>query len=159
MRIFMEFLVPIYLATPWARASEPLKLDVHTKLQSDPATQIHLVPTGCWTGLMLSATTHPTCVSPSRRRLAEATVEVWDVAFREISRQETFRLFKEALFLSLRTMWRFAPPSHSRIDAAIRAGNGSGAGTDLSMVQSLQQRFNGLPPNGSPVQQGATGYR
>jgi len=91
--------------------------------------------------------------------MPEATVEVWAFSFCESPREETFRLFREALLQSLQALWRFTPASHASIDAAIRAGNGRGGGGDMAMVQSLQQRFNALPPNGSPVRPGATGYR
>lgn len=77
-------------------------------------------------------------------------MEVWDVAFHETRHQETFRLFMTGLLLSIRSHWRLAPPSHGRIDAGIRAG-GYGAGADMAMVQSLQQRFNQLPPVASPL--------
>ncbi|MBI1751714.1 MAG: hypothetical protein HY014_11890 [Acidobacteria bacterium] len=152
-------LAPVFLAAQGPSA-EALALGGRPPLGSDPAAQIQLVPTGSWAGLMLSVTAKPALAPPPRRRrMAEATVEVWDVAFRETPRQETFRLFREALLQSIRGIWRFAPPSHGRIDAGIRAGNGSGTGTDVAMVQSLQQRFNSLPPNGSPVAPGATSYR
>ncbi|WLT31217.1 hypothetical protein [Geothrix sp. PMB-07] len=160
MRPLPWILAPAFLTAQAPGAMEAPTLDVRPQLGIDPAAQIQLVPAGSWAGLMLSVTTQPIHPPASRRRrVAEATVEVWDVAFRETPRQETFRLFREALIQSLRGIWRLAPPSHSRIDASIRAGNGSGAGTDTAMVQSLQQRFNSLPPNGSPVASGGGRYR
>jgi hypothetical protein len=129
-----------------------LHLDLSTDLGSDPTAKVRLVPSGCWAGLMLSATARATPPMPSRRqRVAEATVEVWDIAYHETRSQETFRLFKENLLLSIRAMWRFAPASHGQIDAAIRGGDGKGGSTDMAMVRSLVQRFNQLPPEGSPV--------
>lgn len=156
------FLTPSLLAAQAPGAAPPTEpaLEARMPLGADPAAQIRLVPPGSWAGLMLSAAAKPAAPPASRRRrVAEATVEVWDVAFRESPRQETFRLFREALIQSIRGIWRFAPPSHARIDAGIRAGDGRGGGTDAAMVRSMQQRFNSLPPNGSPVAPGATGYR
>lgn len=158
MRPLPWFLTPAFLAAQMP-ATEPPSLGGRAPLGSDPAARIQLVPAGTWAGLMLSATARPVLALPSRRRTLEATVEVWDVAFRETPRQETFRLFREALLQSIRSIWRFAPASHARIDAGIRAGDGRGGGTDAAMVRSLQKRFNPLPPNGSPVRPGATSYR
>ena len=119
---------------------------------------IDLAPPGCRERLLLSLTQGATTpkqkpkASKCRRPVPEATVEVWDFAFQETLTHETFRLFQEQLLLSIRENWRFAPPSHGRIDLAIQAG---GAGSDMKMAQSLQQRFNRLPPNGSPVHLGS----
>jgi hypothetical protein len=126
-----------------------LRLDLNSTIGLDTAAQIQLVPMGSWKGLMagaISGTVTPNASirhAPSRpHRMAEATVEVWDFALPEESlRHETFRLFKEDLLLSIKRNWSFAPPSHGRIDLAIRGGDGKGGGTDMAMVQSLQQRF------------------
>lgn len=130
-------------------------LDRHMALGSETPAEIPLTPKGCWEGLLLSVaaatTPHPAAPPSGQRRVAEATVEVWDVVFQETRSQETFRLFRDQLLLSIRQNWRFAPPSHGRIEAGIRAGDGRGGGTDMAMTQSLQQRFNALPPNGSPL--------
>lgn len=135
-----------------------LWLDLSTTISSDPTAKIHLVPDGSWKGMLKSMTSGHAAsnsripATPSRRhRRAEATVEVWDFALPEESlRHESFRLFRGDLLLSIKRNWPFAPPSHGQIDAAIRGG-GNGTGSDMLMVQSLQQRFNRLPPNGSPV--------
>lgn len=162
IRVSMRVLIALFsLASALPaqdQAGSRLWLDLNATIGSDPAAQIHLAPTGCWEGLLMSVrsgTTPSNSSNPAapsrRRRMAQATVEVWDFALPEESlRHEAFRLFREDLLLSIKENWRFAPPTHGQIDAAIRGG-GNGAGSDMAMVQSLQQRFNQLPPNGSPV--------
>ena len=161
--VFMRVLIPVFafasVVLAQGQAGPPPWLDLSTAIGSDAATQIHLVPTGSWKGLMLSVksgtapSNSSTRTTPSRRRRkAEATVEVWDFALPEESlRHEAFRLFREDLLLDIKRNWPLAPPSHGQIDLAIRGGDGMGGGTDMAMVQSLQTRFNRLPPNGSPV--------
>lgn len=157
--LFCCFLVPGLLAG--GEADPCLKLAFSPSLGVDPTAEIHLIPSGSLKGLWLrlGAETRDLAPDPSstpttparRHRMAQATVEVWDFALpEEPPRQQTFRLFREVLLLSIKDNWRFAPPSHGHIDAAIRGG-GNGAGADMAMVKSLQQRFNSLPPNGSPV--------
>jgi hypothetical protein len=45
----------------------------------------------------------------------------------------------------------FGQDSFPSLDMAIRGGGTAGMGSDMAMVQSLQQHFNRLPPSGSPV--------
>lgn len=155
MRIIIALVAFAFALAAQSQAGPHLWLNLNTDIGSDSMAQIRLAPKGCWEGLLLSvaaaAAPQPPAPSSRRGRVAETTVEVWDVVFQETRFQETFRLFRDHLLQSIQQNWQFAPPSHGRIDASIRARDGSGAGTDMAMVQSLQQRFNALPPNGSPV--------
>jgi hypothetical protein len=95
---------------------------------------------------------HP---SKTPTRTGEATVEVWDITFHETLREETFRLFRDDLLVSIARALAQPISSNGQIDFAIIGGyiasHGSAAGVDMAMVQSLQTRFNSLPPAGSPV--------
>lgn len=121
-------------------------------MDEDPASRIRLAPKGCWEGLLLRSTlpSPPVC-----KRKNEAIVEVWDVAFHETPRQETFRLFRDALLLDIAQALALPMASYAQQDLAIIGGyvarHGSAAGVDNVVVQSLQNRFNSLPPNGSPL--------
>ncbi len=121
-------------------------------MDEDPASRIRLAPKGCWEGLLLSSTS---ATPPTRKRKNEAIVEVWDVAFHETPRQTTFRLFRDALLQDIAQALALPLASYAQQDMAIVGGyvarHGSGAGVDNVMVQALQNRFNALPPNGSPV--------
>jgi hypothetical protein len=158
MRVLIVWFALASVLPAQDKADSRLWLDLYTTLGSELFEQIYLTPTGCWKGLLMNRTSGTALSKPPipaassrRRRKAEATVEVWDFALPEEStRYQGFRLFKEDLLLSIKENWRFAPPTHGQIDAAIRGG-GNGAGSDMAMVQSLQQRFNQLPPHGSPV--------
>lgn len=157
MRVLIALLSLAPALAAQTQVGSRLLLDLNTTIGSDPAAEIRLAPTGCWEGLLLGLTSGTasrprTPAAPSRRRrMAEATVEVWDFALPEEStHHQTFRLFQVDLLLSIKENWRFAPPTHGQIDAAIRGG-GHGAGSDMAMVQSLQQRFNRLPPNPSSI--------
>lgn len=124
-----------------------------TDLGGDPTASILLAPRGCWEGLLLgSRMSHSSKAKP---RSGEATVEVWDIAFHETQREQTFRLFRDDLLLSLARALAQPIPSNGQIDFAIVGGyiatHGSAAGVDMAVVQSLQTRFNALPPAGSPV--------
>lgn len=132
-------------------------LDLRTDLGGDAMARILLAPRGCWEGLLLSAQAARGAKpqSRSRTRSGEATVEVWDVTFHETPRETTFRLFRDALLASIAQALKLPMPSHGKIDLAILgsyvASHGSAAGVDTAMVQSLQNRFNALPPNASPM--------
>jgi hypothetical protein len=154
----MKPLVFLFLAPAlWGQQAQGLSQPFTSPFGQDSFPSLELAPTGRWEGLLLSvtegaaATVQKPKASKRRRQVPEATVEVWDFAYQEPPAQETFRLFREQLLLSIRSNWRFAPPSHGRIDLAIRGGGTAGMGSDMAMVQSLQQRFNRLPPSGSPV--------
>ena len=151
----MKPLVLLLLA-PALGAQQPFT----SSLGQEPVTRIDLAPAGCWEGLLLSARQGVSVPSQKpkaseRTRIPEATVEILDFAYQETRAQETFRLFREQLLLNIRENWRFAPPSHGRMDLAIRGSGLPGKGNDLAMVQSLHQRFNRLPPHGSPAQVGS----
>lgn len=128
-----------------------LFLDLRTELGLDPAAQIRLAPPGCGDGLILSAASQP--VRPKQRRPAEATVEVWDRALRESPQHEAFGLYHITLRQRLSKALELPPPSHGFIELGefMASDPGSPQKLDLTRVQSMQQRFNQLPPNGSPV--------
>jgi hypothetical protein len=153
-KLIFLLLFPIVLFAQRQTVEKPV-LNFNTTLGTDPVSQIHLVTPGCWNGLMMATTgTVLTSNLPNKKsnshlhRIPEATVEVRDFLFEEPIDKQTFRLFMKDLLLCIKQNWQFAPATHGQIDAAIRA---NGGGTDMAMVQSLQQRFNRLPPNGSPV--------
>jgi hypothetical protein len=80
-------------------------------------------------------------------------VEVWDFAFQESLRDKTFRLFRGDLGERLMKALAAPPASHAEIELAefMMADPSNPAATNLNVVRSLQERFNRLPPNGSPV--------
>jgi hypothetical protein len=132
--------------------SEKLVLDLHTDLGTDPDAQILLVPRGCLDGLVLGATQS----SPRPKKgpgMPEATVEVWDLALVEAPRREAFRLYWEALRLRLRRAMTLPPPSHGAIELGefMSSDPSNPQKLDLTKVQSMQERFNRIPPNGSPA--------
>jgi hypothetical protein len=125
-------------------------LDLRTELGTEPTAQIRLAPPGCWDGLLLGAT-RP--VKPARRGVAGATVEVWDLADRAALRREAFSLYLGALRDRLSRALTLPPPSHGRIELSELMGSDPSQPQklDLTKVKSMQDRFNRLPPNGSPV--------
>ena len=84
--------------------------------------------------------------------MAEATVEVWDLAPPELGRAATFSLFLDTLRRSLSRAWETPPPSHQAIELVdfVLSDPSNPQKLDLTKVQSMQERFNRLPPNGSP---------
>ena len=152
MRRPLCLLLPVLLSAQEGGQGRGLTLNLKTALEEDPASRILLAPKGCWDGLLLRSTAPS---PPVRKRKNEATVEVWDVAFHESPRQETFRLFREALLLDIAQALALPLTSYAQQDLAIIGGyvarHGSAAGVDNAVVQALQNRFNALPPNGSPV--------
>ena len=146
MRALACLLLPALLA-----AQEPgPALDLHTELGTDPHARIRLAPPGCWDGLLLGAA-RP--VKPARRGVAGATVEVWDLALREAPDRATFGLYLEGLRSRLARGFAAPPPSHGKLELAELVGSdpSSPQKLDLTKVKSMQERFNRLPPNGSPV--------
>jgi hypothetical protein len=133
-----------------AQAPEAYVLDLEGHLGDEAASQIQFAPPGCFEGLMVGAL-RPT--PPKVLRPGEATVEVWDLALRDDPVQERQRLFLRSLQAHTAQALQFPPPSHGALDlAAFMTSNPARPQLlDLSRVRSLQDRFNRLPPNGSPV--------
>jgi hypothetical protein len=137
-----------------SQANQPtaeLTLNLRTMLGSDPLAGILLVRPGHWGGLTPVVASPPG--KPTRRRVAEATVEVWDLAPPEWGRAATFSLYMDTLRRSLTKAWEAPPPSHQAIELAeiMLSDPSNPQKLDLTRVQSMQERFNRLPPNGSPV--------
>ena len=133
------------------QSTEGLTLDLRTKLGSDPSAEIRLIQPTHWGRLSQIVPALPT--TQTRRRPAEATVEVWDLAPPEWGRAVTFSLFLETFRRSLSRAWEAPPPSHQAIELTelMLSDPSSPQKLDLTRVQSLQERFNRLPPNGSSV--------
>lgn len=134
-----------------AQGPGALSLDLATLLGTDPADQLQLAPRGCWDGLVLGQATQPP--RPETRRMGEATVEVWDLALVPSPRAEAFSLYLGALRERLSRALQVPPPSHGTIELGdfMAADPGSPQKLDLTRVKSMQERFNRLPPAGSPV--------
>jgi hypothetical protein len=150
MRPLIGLLLAPLLAAQGAGGSD-LPLDLRTDLGSDLVAQIRLAPSGCWNGLLLGASTPP--ARPKPRRPAEATVEIWDLALRESPRHEAFGLYLGALRKRLSKALELPPPSHQSIELSefMLSDPANPQKLDLTRVESMQERFNKLPPNGSPV--------
>jgi len=149
-------LLSLLLSLPLSAQAQPpsaLRLDFKTFLGRDPLSQIQLNYPGCWDGLLLGAKA-PHRIT-SKRGQAGATVEVWDLLPPESPRQETLRLFRSDLAQRLARAFAAPPADNAQVDLAILMGcvaaQGNAAGVDMTMVQSLQERYNAMPPNGSPV--------
>lgn len=116
-------------------------------LGTDPAAQVQLAPPGCWDALVLGT---------SRARPAgrgEATVEVWGFLEPEGERASRFRAHAGDLKQRLQRAWTLPPPSHGQLDLAdfMAVEASRPQKLDLGRVKALQDRFNRLPPSGSPV--------
>ena len=131
--------------------SPRLSLDRKTALGADPMESICLTPPGCWDGLILGVATRPR--KSTRRGTPGATVEVWDLALLESSRAAAFGLYLRDLRQSLSRAMRLPPPSHGNIELGelMLSDPSSPQKLDLTKVKSMQERYNRLPPNGSPV--------
>ena len=151
MRTLMCLLLPWCLAAQAPEQDRGLTLDLRTELDRESLAGLRLVPPGCWDHLIMGAAllTKP----PERRRPAEATVEVWDMALRESPRSLAFSFYLGALRERLSKAFELPPPSHQAIELSdIMLGDPSNPQKlDLTKVKSLQDRFNRLPPSGSPV--------
>lgn len=145
----MRTLICLLLLAPSLAAQAAEGLDLRTDLGTDPVTQIRLVTPGCWDGLILGRTTRP--ARPEPRRPAEATVEVWDLALREAPRQRSFDLYLGTL--RERLSRALVLPKHQALELAevMLSDPSNPQKLDLTKVKSMQERFNKLPPNGSPV--------
>ncbi|WLT31216.1 hypothetical protein [Geothrix sp. PMB-07] len=125
-------------------------LDLRTELGSDSAARIQLAPHGCFEGLILGAVSR---TAPTAARTGQATVEVWDLLPPASPRREAFALYLATLRERLSRAWLAPPPSHGFIELGefMLSDPSSPQTLDLTKVKSMQERFNQLPPNGSPV--------
>jgi len=141
----MRSLLSSLLLTSWMAAQEAGSLDLHTDLGHNPAAQIRLVPLGCWDGLILNVNARP--MKPSRRAQAGATVEVWDLAYRESPRQEAFGLYLKALRERLSQAFEGPPPKHQALELSeiVLSDPSQPQKLDLTKVRSMQDRFNPPP--------------
>ena len=82
-------------------------------------------------------------------------MEVWDFAPREAPRDGAFGLFLGNLRQRLSKAWELPPASHQALELSeiMLSDPSSPQKLDLTRVKSMQDRFNVLPPNGSPVKQ------
>ncbi|MDP1832808.1 MAG: hypothetical protein Q8K67_12175 [Geothrix sp.] len=151
MRLLICLLLPCCLTAQAPALVRELTLDLRTELGADPVGGIPLTPPGCWDLLILGASMQP--APPPRRRAAEATVEVWDLALRESNRGSAFNLYLGILRQRLSRAMELPPPSHASLELSelMQSDSGRPQKLDLTRVKSMQDRFNGLPPSGSPV--------
>lgn len=150
MRVLLGLLLPVFLTAQGKEVGRALDLDLRTDLGGDPMVQIRLVPPGCWDGLLLGAATRP---QKPRRGVSGATVEVWDLASKESERAASFSLYLEGLKKRLSKAMDVSPPSHGSLELGdfMQSDPTQPQKLDLTKVKSMQERFNQLPPNGSPV--------
>ena len=151
MRTLIGLLLPgLLVAQEPALALRP-PVELQRSLGVDPTSLIQLVPPGCWDQQLLGRVDRP--APPARRGATEATVEVWDFALRETPREATFGFFLGTLRQRLSKAWELPPASHQALELSeiMLSDPGSPQKLDLTKVKSLQDRFNVLPPNGSPV--------
>lgn len=149
MRLLCCLLFPAFLAAQSGPVD--LSLDLHTGLGADPLAQIRLAPAGCWDGLVAGMAARP--AKPAARTPAGATVEVWDLAYRSLPRREAFGLYLDGLRERLSRAFTAPPPSHGALELSdlVSSDPSNPQKLDLTKVKSMQDRFNRLPPNGSPV--------
>jgi len=151
--------IPLCLLLPWLlvfQEPEPIQqgtLDLRTELGADPALRIRLAPPGCWDGLLLGPS--PRLAAIHQRRLAEATVEVWDLLPPSSPRREVFGLYLGSLRERLSKAWLAPPPKHQAIELSDIMANDPSTPQklDITKVKSMQERFNRLPPHGSSVKE------
>lgn len=145
----MRSLLSSLLLTSCLTAQEAGKLDLHTDLGA-PTEQIRLVRAGCWDGLILGVIAKP--LKPSRLEAAGATVEVWDLAYRESPRHEVFTIYLKALRERLSAAFELPPPKHQALELGdfVLSDPSHPEQLDLSKVKSMQERFN-PPPRVAPV--------
>ena len=118
---------------------------LRTELGSDSLAQVQLAPSGCWDELLLGA--GPRDLQAKQGRTAQATVEVWGIAFRETPREEAFSFQQRSFLKSLARAFEQPPPSHGTIElmALMLSDPGHPEKLDLTKVQSMQDRFNRVP--------------
>jgi hypothetical protein len=153
MRTLIGLLLPGLLMAQEPAPVHGSPVGLQRSLGKDPASLIQLAPPGCWDQLLLGRVDRP--APPARRGTAEATVEVWDFALRESPREVTFGFFLGTLRQRLSKAWELPPASHQalKLSEIMLSDPSSPQKLDLTKVKSLQDRFNVLPPNGSPVKQ------
>lgn len=151
MRVLFCLLLPVLLTAQGKEAGRNLELDLRTDLGSDPARQLRLAPPGCWDGLLLGTVPRP--VKQLRRGVPGATVEVWDLASKDSERAASFALYLEGLKKRLSKAMEVPPPNHGTLELGdfMQSDPTQPQKLDLTKVKSMQERFNQLPPNGSPV--------
>ncbi len=148
MRLLSILLVCLPLAAQEVAGLPEVHPGFRSRFDTDPLTQVQLVAPGCWEGLQLSAARPP--LPAPQRRTGQATVEVWDMAYRETPRQEAFSLYRKDLRKSLTRALAQPPSSHAAIDLGelMISDPGHPERLDLTRVQSLQERYN-RPPGSS----------
>ena len=151
MRSLLWFLVTSLLAAQDPSPIREWALDLRTELGSEPATVIQLAPRGCWDGLLLGLSRSP--FPRTQQRVGEATVEVWDLLPPDSLRRESFALYLRFLQQRLSKALAQPPPTNHAIELSeiMASDPGQPQKLDLTKVKSMQERFNRLPPNGSPV--------
>jgi hypothetical protein len=151
MRLLICLLLPWCLVAQTPAPTRDWTLDLRTDLGADPVGGILLAPPGCWDGALLGAAIVP--APPTRRRPAEATVEVWDLALRESAKGTAFGLYLGALRQRLTRAMELPPPRHGALELSdlMLSDPSNPQKLDLTKVKSMQDRFNRLPPSGSPV--------
>ena len=149
MRILISLLLPLGLAAQGTGVD--LNLDLRTRLGSDPLAGIALVLPGSWNGPLQGRTTAP--LKQTRRGTPGKTVEVWDFALRESPLDTGFRLLQSELREKLNRAWEVPPAKHQSLELNdfMQSDPSRPQDLDLTRVQSMQERFNRLPPSGSPV--------
>lgn len=127
------------------------RADLHASLGEDSLTRIQLAPAGCWDGMLLGMAKASQAPAPSRS--GEATVPVWDLLPPASQRRESFALYLATLRARLSKAWQAPPPSHQAIELSefMAIESSSPQKLDQTKVKSMQDRFNRLPPSGSPV--------
>ena len=151
MRTMLYLLTSLIMSAQDPLPIRAWALDLQTGLGSDPMVKIELAPRGCWDGLILGVSQRP--AARTHQRAGEATVEVWDLLPPSSSRHEAFSLFLVSLRERLSKALAVPPPTNLAIDLReIMANDPSNPQKlDLTKVKSMQERFNRLPPDGSPV--------
>ncbi len=142
------------LASALLAAGPDFRLDLRTDLGGDPAAQIHLVPAGIWDGLLLASQTPPPQPARLRGRAAGATVEVADFLPAGSRRAEAFAFYLGDLRTRLMKGFQAPPPSQGWIELGefMASDPSHPEESNLDRARSLQERFNRVPPSGSPVE-------
>lgn len=151
MRVPLASLLLAPILAAQGQVIPDLSLDLRTELGTDPAALIRLAPPGCWDGLFRGLAPKPPMVRP--RRLAEATVEVVDFLPSGWVRRETFLEHQVQFRQRLQKAFALPPPKLQSLELSeiMLADPSQPQKLDLTKVKSMQDRFNRLPPGGSPV--------
>ncbi len=149
MRAILGLLLPLSLAAQGTGVE--LSLDLHPRLGSDPLAAITLIQSDSWNGLLLGSPTAP--LKQSRQTTPGKTVEVWDFALHESPLGMGFRLLRSDLREKLSRAWEAPPVKHQSLELNdfMQSDPSNPQELDLTRVRSMQERFNRLPPSGSPV--------